>query len=85
MDRLEVKFSSVVQRGQKGTDVTVRLYRLSDPVVTADGTEPVVGISDVALRVGDADDGVLVQRKFLVVQFKPSLFTLTHQGHHLVD
>ena len=38
MDRLEVKFSSVVQRGQKGTDVTVRLYRLNDPVVTADGT-----------------------------------------------
>ena len=37
MDRLEVKFSSIVQRRTE-TLVTVRLYRLGDPVVVGETT-----------------------------------------------
>ncbi len=53
------------------------LHRLDDTVVfanqlfariTADFTELVVGVEDGALRIGDADDGVLVEGELLVRQ-----------------
>ena len=66
---------------------------IDDPVVhaqqfftrkPADGAEPVIGIGDVALGVGDADNGMLVQCELLVGKLQPPLLTLPHQGHHLV-
>ena len=66
---------------------------VDDPVVKAqqllprepaDVAEPIIGVGDVALGVGDADNGMLIEREFLVGQFKPSLLALTHQSHHLV-
>ena len=41
--------------------------------VTTDVAEAVVGILDGAGRIGDADDGVLVQGKFLIGQFAPAM------------
>ena len=53
MDRLEVKFASIVQRGAKGCDVTARLYRLGDAVVTPEGTTyPRVLLRTVTATVG---------------------------------
>lgn len=52
-DRLEVQFSSI-QQTPTGTTVTVRLYRLSDPVVDAEGrtTYPRVLLRSVTERIG---------------------------------
>ena len=53
MDRLEVKFVSIVQRGQKGCAVTARLYRLGDAVVTKDGVRyPRVLLRTVSATLG---------------------------------
>ena len=53
MDRLEVKFSSIVQRRTE-TLVTVRLYRLGDDVTLPDGstTYPRVLLRTVTATLG---------------------------------
>ncbi len=52
--------------------------------VAGDFAKPVVGIDNFSGGVGDADDGVLVQRKFLLCQRAPGRLTFTHQCRRLV-
>ncbi|MNT41150.1 hypothetical protein D3C72_1775030 [compost metagenome] len=56
--------------------------RLADQLFAreaADGAELVVDVDDDAGRVRDADDGVLVHREALVLQFDAAQFLLRHQ------
>ena len=53
---------------QAGVDDVVASTKKFLTPVTADFAEPVVGVSDDATGVGDADDGVLIQRELLVFQ-----------------
>jgi len=50
-------------------DDTVVLTNQFICAVAADVTKALVGVSDVAIQVGDADDGMLVKGEFLAVEF----------------
>ena len=63
-----------------GIDDAVRLADQFGVPVTADPAETVVGIGDHAAGVGDADDGMLVEREFLVVQCPPAAFAFLDEG-----
>ena len=47
--------------------------------VAADLAKAVVRVADDTRQVGDADDGVLVEREFLVVQIAPPALALGHE------
>ena len=68
-----------LRRMHAGVDDAVVLPEQFLALVTAQFAEAVVGVVDGAGGVGDADDGVLVERELLVVQFAAPHFTLAHQ------
>ena len=44
--------------------------------ITTDVAKPVIGVGNVSLEIGDADDGVLIQRVFLVGQIAMQMLQL---------
>ena len=51
--------------------------------VAADLAEAIVGVMQLALRIGDADDGVMVERLHLAIGVALQALAITHQlGHH---
>ena len=77
--------SSYIAVGCK-PDLTMRwLAPPAVAAVAADGAKAVVGVGDGADAVGDADNGMLVQRKLLLIQRAARHFALLHQLRGAVD
>ena len=53
--------------------------------VACDVAQAVIGVPDGAIGIRHADNGMLIQRKLLLVQRATGELPLTHQGRRLVD